>query len=108
MFDYIDEKRRKSALSGDMTPLEVDFEHKCGKFLGSGDNIYDTSLNSCTCVDFDVNGHISPCKHIIRLAMELGELPNDGMITDLKKNLHKILYRSFKNICKGSPTVGCN
>lgn len=103
MFDYIDEKRRKSALSGDMTPFEVDSEHKCGKFLGSRGDIYETSLDSCTCFDFDVNGHISPCKHIIRLAMELGELPNDGMITDLKKTYIKYYIGVLKKYVREAP-----
>ena len=103
MFDYIDEKRRKSALSGDMTPLEVDSERRCGKFLGSNGNIYDTSLDSCACVDFDINGHISPCKHIIRLAMELGELPNDGMITNLKKTYIKYYIGVLKIYVREAP-----
>lgn len=49
MFEIIDSGRHKSALSGDLTPLSVDIENKCGKFVGSEGYIYDTSLEHCTC-----------------------------------------------------------
>ena len=81
--ELVDDARRNKALSGELTPISVDRENRTGKFVGSKANVYDTSLDSCTCVDFIVNlGQQKPCKHMIRLAMELGEYPDHGMIFD--------------------------
>lgn len=60
MFEIIDSGRHKSALSGDLTPLSIDIENKCGKFVGSEGYIYDTSLEHCTCADFAIHGGTMP------------------------------------------------
>lgn len=65
MFEIIDSGRHKSALSGDLTPLSIDIENKCGKFVGSEGYIYDTSLEHCTCADFAIHGETMACKHSI-------------------------------------------
>ena len=62
-YDYDSQQSKTS-------PLSVDKEHETGVFYGSGKEPYQTSLASCTCNDFVKRK--KPCKHIFRLAMELG------------------------------------
>ena len=57
------------AVSPRCTPLSVERAEKHAVFRGSHGE-YRTSLSSCECVDFSKRGE--PCKHILRLAMELG------------------------------------
>ena len=68
--DTDEEKRFASAQQSKTSPLSVDKEHETGVFYGSGKEPYQTSLASCTCNDFVKRK--KPCKHIFRLAMELG------------------------------------
>jgi hypothetical protein len=105
MFEIIDNGRHKSALSGDMTPLSVDVENKCGKFVGHSGDIYDTSLEQCTCADFAIHEGTMACKHMIRLAMELGEIPNDGMITDHEKARIRYYTGILKVFTKTAPIM---
>ena len=67
--DYA-KKRIKSAEAAKMTPVSVDTENWSAVFKGSGKTPYNTTLEKCTCVDFVRNK--LPCKHIYRLAMDLG------------------------------------
>ncbi len=81
--ELVDEARRKKALGGDMTPVCIYYDEQAAKFLGSEGQVYDTTLDSCTCTDFAMNlGQQRPCKHIIRLAMELDLYDKDGMVSD--------------------------
>ena len=64
------EKRIKSAKAAKLTPQSIDTEAGSGIFKGSGKSPYNVTLKSCTCVDFIRNK--LPCKHIYRLALELG------------------------------------
>lgn len=57
------------------------------KIVGT-DGIYDVTLNSCTCFDF--YNRQMPCKHIYRLAYELGYL--DDLPTQNRKAV-----KEFKN-----------
>ncbi len=68
--DTDEEKRLASAQQSKTSPLSVDKEHETGVFYGSGKEPYQTSLASCTCNDFVKRK--KPCKHVFRLAMELG------------------------------------
>ena len=68
-------KRLKSAKSASCTPLDVSVSEQRGEFSGSH-GIYETTLTSCTCIDFARRK--MPCKHIYRLAIELGELRDDA------------------------------
>lgn len=68
--DADEEKRLASAQQSKTSPLSVNKEHETGVFYGSGKEPYQTSLASCTCNDFVKRK--KPCKHIFRLAMELG------------------------------------
>lgn len=63
------QKRIKSAKSAKMTPIKIDTEDLYGYFQGSHGR-YETFLDNCPCGDFIRNR--VPCKHIYRLAIELG------------------------------------
>lgn len=68
------QKRIKSAKSSKLTPIMIDETELFGCFQGSSGK-YQTYLDYCPCGDF----HRSklPCKHIYRLAMELGVFESD-------------------------------
>lgn len=74
-------KRLEKAKMYACTPLSVSMEECCGVFSGSH-GTYNTTLDSCTCVDF-VRRKL-PCKHIYRLAIELGEL-RESADSDVRK-----------------------
>ncbi len=63
-------KRIKSAQSADVTPDSIDVAAQSCTIKGSGKKPYTVTLSSCTCNDFS-RRHL-PCKHIYRLAAELG------------------------------------
>ena len=68
---YEQEKRRKRSHSVNL--LSLDRKKARATFLSTNSweqNIYTTSLDMCTCPDFEER-HM-PCKHIYRLAKELG------------------------------------
>lgn len=74
------QKRIASAKKPGMTPLSVDVQSQSGAFAGSGKSPYETTLETCTCSDF-IRRKI-PCKHMYRLAIELGmtnESAENGM-----------------------------
>lgn len=64
-------KRLASAKKADLTPVSISTETLEGRFQGSHGQ-YLTTLESCNCVDF-VRRKL-PCKHMYRLAIELGLL----------------------------------
>lgn len=69
--DLPDQKKRaESARKSGMTPISIDAGAASAVFAGSGKSPYETTLDSCTCSDF-VRRKL-PCKHIYRLAAELG------------------------------------
>lgn len=72
-------KRIKSAKSAKLTPIRINHEEMYGHFQGSHGR-YETFLDICPCGDFH-RSHL-PCKHIYRLAMELGIFDNSDMQTD--------------------------
>lgn len=101
-------KRITSAKRADTTPSCVDKIYKTGIFEGSGKTPYQTTLNSCTCADFA--RRTLPCKHIYRLAMELGKfegsfdtgrnknsLPEDilALPLDAQIALHEVCYENI-------------
>lgn len=51
--------------------ISVNFDDKTAMVVGSKGS-YDVSLDNCTCYDYDTRQ--LPCKHIYRLAFELGYL----------------------------------
>ena len=64
-------RRMAAAKSKILTPVRVDKESLVGYFQGRRGR-YKTTLESCQCGDFLHGG--GKCKHILRLAMELGVL----------------------------------
>lgn len=72
-------KRIKSAKSAQLTPIKIDKEEMYGYFRGSHGH-YETWLDECNCNDF--KRYSLPCKHIYRLAIELGIL-NEKADTDI-------------------------
>lgn len=84
MFDraLITESRFASAKKKELTPLDLSPDDKSGRFVGSEGNIYQTTLDSCTCPDFAIQGYTQPCKHMIRLAMEYGEVSGNDRASD--------------------------
>lgn len=62
-------KRELKAASAECTPISIDAGQQCGKFVGSS-GFYNTWISECECVDFRRRGF--PCKHMYRLAHELG------------------------------------
>lgn len=75
-------KRLKSAKKAECTPLSIDHDECIGVFSGSSSK-YKTSLTNCTCKDFSIKR--KPCKHMYRLAIELGIIN-----TDIKSDLSKV------------------
>ena len=64
-----DLKRLTSAQKSECAPLSLDKEKQVGSFTGKHGS-YTASMYECTCVDF--MRRKLPCKHMIRLAIELG------------------------------------
>lgn len=62
-------KRLDSAKKADLTPVSVNAEDGTARFKSKRGE-YVVSLDSCTCADFAMRG--LPCKHMYRLALELG------------------------------------
>lgn len=105
LLENIDEKRYKSAMTAELTPLSIDTSTKSGRFVGSTGEIYDTTLCSCTCMDFEFNNETLACKHILRLAMELNLIPNDGMVSDVQKAYAKYYLGVLKTFAKTAPLM---
>lgn len=68
-------KRIKSAKSAKLTPVKIDPVDCYGYFQGAHGR-YETWLDSCPCGDF-IRSKL-PCKHIYRLAIELGVMDEDA------------------------------
>lgn len=68
------QKRIVSARKSSCTPITVDFTQNTATFLGSSGH-HTTTLQKCSCIDF--NRRKLPCKHMYRLAMELGCMKSD-------------------------------
>lgn len=72
-FDEPQEERFERAQSEECTPDSVNMESHTAIFPAPNEEVYNTSLSSCSCPDFNNNGGL-PCKHMYRLAMETGVL----------------------------------
>lgn len=85
------QKRIASAKKSACTPVSVDQSARTGTFKGSS-GTHTTSLDHCSCVDF--NRRKLPCKHMYRLAMELGAFQTDfdsdkSAIVEPKSSIHR-------------------
>ena len=87
-------KRLTSAKSSKTTPSSIDRGNMTGIFPGSSSAPYVTSLESCTCGDF-IRRKL-PCKHIYRLAIELGLLQETAE-SGMNKNTLVAQQLSLKN-----------
>lgn len=80
-------KRIKSAKSAKLTPIKIDTTDSYGYFQGAHGR-YETFLDTCPCGDF--RRAKLPCKHIYRLAIELGlmdvEVESDANAIVLPQN----------------------
>lgn len=106
MFDksLITPNRLSSALKTELTPLQINRENGIALFAGSGGKVYETNLDSCSCPDFAIQGFTQPCKHMIRLAMEMNMIPSDGMQTDIEDARGKLISGRAKEIAKNAST----
>lgn len=98
--------RQVRALEKKCAPLNLNREAQSASFQGSGKPPYVATLSNCTCRDFILRQQ--PCKHMYRLAHELGIYPLDvpaqgaplsefdpfildGLSEDAQKELHDLL-----------------
>lgn len=65
-----DVKRLQSALGIAAKKITLDRENGAAVIQGSGAEPYEVTLEKCTCADYSMRRQ--PCKHMIRLAVELG------------------------------------
>lgn len=71
LYSYELANRRKRSHSANLLSLDRDkAEAIFSAATGKGESTYTTTLESCTCKDFQYS--LVPCKHIFRLAEELG------------------------------------
>ena len=89
-WETIDEKRMSRAKEKEMTPILLDLEHGTASFPSSDGGTYTATLEDCNCPDFSIQGGTMPCKHICRLAMEMGVIDNTGMESDIEVAEHKL------------------
>lgn len=81
-------KRLESAKGIACTPVNMDPKTYLGIFQGKKVR-YETSLTECECFDFQQN--TLPCKHIYRLALELGIIEGEYQ-SDLPKVIDQLNY----------------
>jgi len=62
--------RQARATAPKYAPLSLDINAQTATFKGSSGRVYETSLYTCTCRDYSIRQ--LPCKHMYRLAQELG------------------------------------
>lgn len=93
------QKRLISAQKAECTPLNIDREKQTGVFSGRR-GLYNVMLNQCNCGDF-IRRHL-PCKHIYRLAIELGlvNLQAKADITIIKKLPHPDSFKLEESVDK--------
>ena len=89
-------KRIESAKKANMTPVSVDENDLSGEFVGSAK--YHVTLLTCNCSDFRRRG--LPCKHIYRLAIELGLLDEHAKSDSSKIRTAKLERYSLKETVK--------
>lgn len=70
------EQLKRIASSSSLKPsqIQINKEEQSAIIQGSGSSPYEVTLDTCTCFDFE--SRQLPCKHIYRLASELGLLIN--------------------------------
>lgn len=102
--DYFSVLRKKRASLGYMTPLYIDTKNGAARFHGSNCD-YRTTIISCECTDF--HKRLMPCKHMYRLAHELGVfLINNEVVTvpDPSKILNNNDLHKIKSLLSNKST----
>ena len=84
--------------SSSIVPVSIDKDKGTAEFLGSDGNIYNTTLESCDCMDFNMRQ--MPCKHMYRLAVECGIINTNEYPWDEYKTYSKTYSRIKKKIDK--------
>lgn len=104
--DLDEAQARRFERSGEAacSPDFVDKEGRKAVFPSSGGKSYDTSLISCSCVDFAKNKGM-PCKHMYRLAMELGVLDCDFKSGLNKNKAKKIPESGYDGLTMGAKRI---
>lgn len=119
-------KRIASAEKAACTPISLDKDTCCGSFKGSS-GTHTTTLANCSCIDF--NRRRLPCKHMYRLAMELGlfqanfssdlsaivepgekkeKLYNTvSIIETLTETQQRLLHEAIRSVNSSRPTTCC-
>lgn len=100
------QKRIASARKAATSPESVDKATSTGVFPGSGKTPYQTSLTSCTCVDFSKR-HL-PCKHMYRLAMECGKFEGVFAIGENKNVAEKRQFSLSDAVSEIEKLSECN
>lgn len=92
-------KKMKKAASADLTPVpgSLSVDNQSATFRGNH-GTYEVTLDSCPCGSF-IREHL-PCKHMYRLAHELGVIHLDGVKSDASKIITKTLSQK-KDILSG-------
>lgn len=85
--------------------LSFDIEKPEAIFSSSTDKnrtTYITDIESCTCRDFEINRRKIPCKHILRLAAELGLIRNECLnrTQNILQNLSDELSNEYLTILR--------
>ncbi len=105
--DVEQRKRFESALKRNVTIELLDLDARVAKFIGSTGEIYNTTLSSCTCMDYTLRK--LPCKHMYRLAVECNLIdPNEdpwrtykeysSTVKRLKKKMDKMTWDQLKDL----------
>lgn len=86
--------------------LELDKKSKVATFRGSGGKIYEATLMECSCRDFILRRY--PCKHMYRLASEVGEFditnipsaltPEEEQLDGLKQNMKGLSRKCVREL----------
>lgn len=80
--------KRSKAEALKASQVKVNKEDQTAKILGSALEPYHVSLSDCTCPDYAVYG--LPCKHMYRLAIDLGIFPR---LPKVDRNEEKLLIK---------------
>lgn len=85
--DKAQQRRIEKAQKARTGVANIDSKSKKGVFFGTGTRPYVTTLEHCTCPDYDRRG--LPCKHMYRLAIELGEFGNEMLLANTQLSLQQ-------------------
>ena len=95
---YVDdlEQIKRLRRAKEVQTLSINHDTHEGIFKGSSKKNYSTTLNACTCRDFIVRKQ--PCKHIYKLALELGVIDFPDNINSLPTAKSHTMQVSRKEI----------